>query len=72
MEERTAGNLGDMATIRQLCTDAVSVANVVWESAAREKKPDAAAAIAMIDGLAEAVLQNRTAPDGPHDIEELR
>src|SRR4029453_5075866 len=61
VEERTGGNLGDMATIRQLYTDAVSVANVVWESAAREKKPDAAAAIAMIDGLAEAVLQNRTA-----------
>jgi putative nucleotidyltransferase with HDIG domain len=41
--------------------EAVSVAGTVWESARGEQQPDATAARSVIDGLAEAVSQNRTA-----------
>jgi putative nucleotidyltransferase with HDIG domain len=61
VEDRVEGNLADMATIRRLYSDAVSLAGQVWESASTEHQPDATAARAMIDGLAHAVAQNRTA-----------
>jgi putative nucleotidyltransferase with HDIG domain len=61
VEKRVEGSLADMATIGRLYADAVSVASIVWESAGAEGKPDADAARAMIDGLAQAVAQNRTA-----------
>jgi len=61
VEQRIEGSLTDMATIRRLYSDAVSVASNVWESAQTEGKPDATAARTMIDGLAQAVAQNRTA-----------
>jgi putative nucleotidyltransferase with HDIG domain len=59
--DRVEGNLEDMATIRRLYADAVSVAGRVWDSATTEQQPDADAARAMIDGLAHAVAKNRTA-----------
>jgi putative nucleotidyltransferase with HDIG domain len=58
---RSEGSLADMATIRGLYNDAVSAAASVWESAATESAPDATIARTMIDGLAQAVAQNRTA-----------
>jgi putative nucleotidyltransferase with HDIG domain len=61
VEDRVEGTLADMATIRRLYSDAVSMAGLVWESASTEQQPDATAARAMIDGLAQAVSQNRTA-----------
>jgi putative nucleotidyltransferase with HDIG domain len=61
VEQRIEGSLTDMATIRRLYSDAVSVASNVWDSAQTEGKPDAAMARTMIDGLAQAVAQNRTA-----------
>jgi putative nucleotidyltransferase with HDIG domain len=61
VESLVAGSRADMATIRHLYSDAVSVAADVWESAATEHQPDASAARAMIDDLAHAVAQNRTA-----------
>jgi putative nucleotidyltransferase with HDIG domain len=61
VEQRVEGSLTDMATIKRLYTDAVSVAGNVWESAQTEGRPDATAARSMIDGLAQAVAQNRTA-----------
>ena len=61
VEQRVEGSLSDMATIKRLYTDAVSVAGDVWESAQTEGRPDATAARSMIDGLAQAVAQNRTA-----------
>jgi len=61
VEQRVEGNLADMATIKRLYNDAVSVAGSLWESAETEGKPDAAMARTMIDGLAQAVAQNRTA-----------
>jgi putative nucleotidyltransferase with HDIG domain len=51
----------DMATFRRLYKQAVSVAETVWESAKQEGQPDPTAARTMIDGLAQAVSQNRTA-----------
>ncbi len=50
-----------MAAIRQLYTNAVSAAETAWESAAIEGKPDVPAALHAVEGLADAVTQNRTA-----------
>jgi putative nucleotidyltransferase with HDIG domain len=61
IEQRVTGSLTDMATIRQLYSDATSAANTVWDSAQSEGKPDVSVAQPMIDGLAQAVAQNRTA-----------
>jgi putative nucleotidyltransferase with HDIG domain len=61
VEQRVESSLTDMATIKRLYSDAVSVAGDVWESAQTEGRPDATAARSMIDGLAQAVAQNRTA-----------
>jgi putative nucleotidyltransferase with HDIG domain len=60
-EPRTDGNLRDIATIKRLYSDAVSVASSLWESADIEGRPDATAARAMTDGLAHAIAENRTA-----------
>jgi putative nucleotidyltransferase with HDIG domain len=60
-EARSGESPADMATIRRLYSDAVTVAEDVWQSAMTEHKPDAGAARAMIDSLAQAVAQNRTA-----------
>ncbi len=53
--------VADMATLQHLYSDAVSAAATVWESAGTEGQPDATVARTMIDGLAQAVAQNRTA-----------
>jgi len=55
-EEREA-----VASFRRLYDDAVSAANVVWSSAAVERHPDVTAAKSLVDGLAHAVSQNRSA-----------
>ena len=55
------GIASDMAAIRQLYTKAVSAAETAWESAAAEGKPDVPAALHAVEGLADAVTQNRTA-----------
>jgi putative nucleotidyltransferase with HDIG domain len=61
IERRVEGSLTDMATMKQLYSDAVSAAGSVWDSARAEGKPDVGVARTMIDGLAQAVAQNRTA-----------
>jgi putative nucleotidyltransferase with HDIG domain len=61
VEQRVEGSLTDMATIKQLYTDAVSAAGSVWDAAQTEGKPEVTMARTMIDGLAQAVAQNRTA-----------
>src|SRR3954465_13275053 len=61
VEQRVEGSLTDMATIKRLYSDAVSVAGDVWDSALAEGHPDPTVARSMIDGLAQAVAQNRTA-----------
>ncbi len=59
--QRAAGDLSDMATVKRLYSEAVSAAGSVWDSAQTEGRPDATMARTMIDGLAQAVAQNRTA-----------
>ena len=61
VDQAVKGELADMAAVRQLYSDAVSSAMSVWDSAKTEGKPDATVARTMVDGLAEAVAQNRTA-----------
>jgi putative nucleotidyltransferase with HDIG domain len=61
VEQRVEGSTSDMATFKRLYTEAVSVAEAIWDSAATEGQPDATSASTMIDGLAQAVSQNRTA-----------
>ncbi len=60
-ERRNDGIGGDMAAIRQLYSNAVSAAQTVWESTTVEGMPDVPAALQTVEGLAEAVTQNRTA-----------
>lgn len=60
-EQRNDGIGSDMAAIRQLYSKAVTAAEAVWDSAATEGTPDIPAALQTVEGLAEAVTQNRTA-----------
>jgi putative nucleotidyltransferase with HDIG domain len=52
---------GDMATFQRLYQDAAGIAETLWDSAKTEGKPDAGAARGIVDSLAQAVAQNRTA-----------
>jgi putative nucleotidyltransferase with HDIG domain len=60
-EKREQGIASDMAAIRQLYSNAVTAAESVWDSAETEGKPDVPAALQAVEGLADAVTQNRTA-----------
>src|SRR5881296_461066 len=53
VEERVDAGVGDMATMRRLYDDAVSIAGKLWESARVEGMPDANAARGMVDSLAQ-------------------
>jgi putative nucleotidyltransferase with HDIG domain len=61
VDEQTETGVGDIATFRRLYDDAVKVAETLWESTGVEGIPDADAARGMVDSLAQAVAQNRTA-----------
>jgi putative nucleotidyltransferase with HDIG domain len=61
VEERVDAGIGDIATFRSLYSDAVSVAGTLWESAKVEGIPDADQSRGIVDSLAQAVAQNRTA-----------
>ncbi|HEY7446418.1 MAG TPA: HD domain-containing phosphohydrolase [Vicinamibacterales bacterium] len=61
IEQRVEEDLSDTATIRKLYAEAVNMASAVWESARSDSKPDTEAARGMVNGLAQAVSQNRTA-----------
>jgi putative nucleotidyltransferase with HDIG domain len=60
-EEKVESAPGDMEAFKRLYHDAVGVAETLWDSAAVEGMPDANAARPLIDSLAQAVAQNRTA-----------
>ncbi|HEX7137755.1 MAG TPA: HD-GYP domain-containing protein, partial [Vicinamibacterales bacterium] len=60
-EQQAEGSPTDMATMKQLYNEAVSAAGSIWDSAQTEGTPDVGVARTMIDGLAQAVAQNRTA-----------
>ena len=59
--ERLEAAKADIGGFRQMYQEAVAVAEQVWNSAATESSPDATIARTMVDGLAQAVAQNRTA-----------
>jgi putative nucleotidyltransferase with HDIG domain len=61
LEERVPEEKTDASTIRRMYSEAVSVASLVWESARTDSTPDPTAARSMIEGLAQAVVQNRPA-----------
>ena len=60
-ERQSGGIASDMAAIRQLYATAVQAAETAWESAVAEGMPDLPAALQTVEGLADAVSQNRTA-----------
>jgi putative nucleotidyltransferase with HDIG domain len=55
------GIQSDMAAIRRLYASAVTGAEALWDSAQTEGRPDATLAMQTVEGLSEAVTQNRTA-----------
>jgi putative nucleotidyltransferase with HDIG domain len=59
--ERQVEGSADIATFRQLYQDAVASAEALWDSAQTDAQPDATVARTLVDGLAQAVSQNRTA-----------
>jgi putative nucleotidyltransferase with HDIG domain len=61
VEARVDAGGGVPATFRRLYDDAVSVAGTLWDSAQTEGMPDADASRGIVDSLAQAVAQNRTA-----------
>src|SRR5262249_37574233 len=61
VEKRVEAPIGDMATFKRLYDDAVTVAERLWDSAQAEGKPDSNAGRGIVDSLAQAVAQNRTA-----------
>ncbi len=61
VEETVPQEPTDALTIRKMYSEAVSVASLVWESARSDSAPEPSAAQSMIDGLAQAVVQNRSA-----------
>jgi putative nucleotidyltransferase with HDIG domain len=60
-ERRSDGVASDMAAIRRLYANAVGAAESIWDAAMTEGRPDLPVALHAIDGLADAVTQNRTA-----------
>jgi putative nucleotidyltransferase with HDIG domain len=61
VEKRVDAPIGDMATFKRLYDDAVTVAERLWDTAQVEGKPDSSAGRGIVDSLAQAVAQNRTA-----------
>ena len=61
VDKRSDTPSGDVATLRKLYDDAVSVAGQLWDGSQTEGTPDPNAARGIVDSLALAVAQNRTA-----------
>jgi len=61
VEKKVDTPAGDMATFKRLYEDAVTVAGRLWDTAQAEGKPDPNAGRGIVDSLAQAVAQNRTA-----------
>ena len=60
-DKKQDGIKSDIAAIRQMYSHAVVAAEQVYEAAEVEGMPDTPAAVQTVEGLAEAVTQNRTA-----------
>ena len=61
VDEQVESSPSDVATIRRLYSDAVSMAGKLWDTAQQEGIPDPREAQMLVDSLAQAVAQNRTA-----------
>jgi putative nucleotidyltransferase with HDIG domain len=61
LDERVNTSTADVATIRKLYAEAVTVASELWETTQRDGVPDAGQARHLVDSLAQTVAQNRTA-----------
>jgi len=61
VEQRIESALADMSAIRTSYREAVTIAERLWEQAGVEGRPDPQQAREMVDTLAQAVAQNRTA-----------
>ena len=61
LDERVDTSAADVATIRRLYADAVNIAGTLWDAAQQEGRPDPTQARQLVDNLAQAVAQNRTA-----------
>jgi putative nucleotidyltransferase with HDIG domain len=61
IEQRVDTSLADTAAIRAAYHDASGVAERLWQQSMAEGRPDPGAARGMVDTLAQAVAQNRTA-----------
>jgi putative nucleotidyltransferase with HDIG domain len=60
-EDRTDGIASDMQAIRRLYNQAVAAAEAAWDAAEVEGLPDLPVARQVVDGLADAVTEHRTA-----------
>ncbi|HEX6465150.1 MAG TPA: HD-GYP domain-containing protein [Vicinamibacterales bacterium] len=60
-DKKRDGIASDIAAIRQMYSSAVATAEAVYRSAEAEGIPDAPMALQTVEGLADAVTQNRTA-----------
>ena len=60
-DARDDGLASDIAAIKQMYSNAVAAAKIAWDSAAAEGVPDAPTALQTVEGLADAVTQNRNA-----------
>src|SRR3954464_5037984 len=60
-DKKQDGVKSDIAAIRQMYSNAVVSAEQVYEAAETEGVPDTPAALQTVEGLAEAITQNRTA-----------
>jgi putative nucleotidyltransferase with HDIG domain len=61
LDERVESSSADVATIRRLYSDAVGIAGSLWDVAQQEGQPDPQESRKLVDNLAQAVSQNRTA-----------
>jgi putative nucleotidyltransferase with HDIG domain len=61
VEQRVDTSLADMAAIRAAYNEVSTIAERLWQQSMAEGRPDPGAARGMVDTLAQAVAQNRTA-----------
>ena len=61
VDRRTGGSAADMNTIRAMYQDAARIAEQLWAQTGTEGRPDPGAAKNVVESLARAVVQNRTA-----------
>lgn len=61
VDEHVESSSSDVATIRRLYADAVNMAGTLWDTAQQEGIPDPGESRTLVDSLAQAVAQNKTA-----------